>query len=338
MDIDQHIRTIAQFQNMTRWCDRLPGRRILVVGDIMVDEYVWGEVRRISPEAPVPVVWAREETTRLGGAANVVHNLVSLEGSVSIIGIVGDDELGRMVIRQLEGIHADPEGIVVSPDHQTIRKTRIVAHNQQMIRVDRETIRPLSRELENRILENCLRRIPDVDAVLISDYDKSVVTANIARSIIREARNAGKICAIDPKIGNIDNYKHCTILTPNHHEAARISGIGIDEANVIRHSGEALMKRLEPEALLITCGEMGMALFERDEAMQMIDTVTQAVYDVTGAGDTAISALTLGLSAGMSFKEAAVLANFAAGVAVGKFGTATVSIPEIKNAMKRYVT
>jgi rfaE bifunctional protein kinase chain/domain len=336
--IDHHIKTIGQYQNMNRYCDELQGRTILVVGDIMVDEYIWGEVRRISPEAPVPVVWAKKDTTRLGGAANVVHNLISLGVNVALAGVVGDDDLGRAVLKRLEEMDVQSEGVVVSKDHQTIRKTRIVAHNQQMLRVDRETIQPLSGEIESAIIEVCAQQLKAVDAVLISDYDKGVVTPAIATEIIRLAREAGKISAVDPKESNIQNYKYCTILTPNHFEATRIAGINIDDVDSIQRAGWELMNRLQSQALLITCGEQGMALFEKDQPMQMIDTVAQGVYDVTGAGDTAISVLTLGLAGGMPLEDAAILANYAAGVAVGKFGTATVTIPEIKKAMKSFVS
>lgn len=334
---DKHIITLAQHQNMIRLCDLLPNHRILVIGDVMVDEYIWGDVRRISPEAPVPVVRVRNETIQLGGAANVVNNLCALDAQVCVAGVVGDDALGHEVIRRLVMMNADPEGIIVSPDHQTIRKTRIIAQHQQVVRVDRETTRAISSDVEQKLLKYCLSKLASVDGVVISDYAKGALTPLLTQSVIETARRAGKICAVDPKVLAFDKYAQATVITPNHFEAAQMSGIAIDEDGAIERAGWKLLEDLKTDSVLITCGEFGMAIFEKDKPMELIDTVAQSVYDVTGAGDTVISACSLALSAGTSIREAAILANFAAGVVVGKVGTATATIEEIKKAMRMYV-
>ncbi len=336
--VDKHLKKMAQYQKMSGYCGKIERKKILVVGDLMVDEYIWGNVRRISPEAPVPVVWVKNETTRLGGAGNVVNNLRSLDAEVVVAGVVGEDELGRRLIRYLAEEKDDTSGIIQSPEHQTIRKTRIVAHNQQVVRVDRETIRPISASLESRLIDFCRRMIKSVDAVIISDYDKGVVTRDVAGEVIRQSRKSNVLCTVDPKVGNIDNYRNCSVITPNHHEALQIAGITGTDENAIAEAGAAILKRVRPDALLITCGELGMALFEKPDSMtmEMIETVAQGVYDVTGAGDTAISALTLAMAAGIPLRESAIFANFAAGVVVGKFGTATTTLSEIDKAMKRF--
>ncbi|MBN1296629.1 D-glycero-beta-D-manno-heptose-7-phosphate kinase [bacterium] len=337
MTIDNRIRTIAQYQNLIHYCDQLTGRNILVVGDIMVDEYIWGEVQRISPEAPVPVVRVKQETSRLGGAANVVNNLRSLEANVALVGVVGKDDLGDRVIRYLDNLSVDSSGIVQAETFQTIRKSRIVAHNQQVVRVDRENTAAMTTEIEQSMMDACRVKLASVDAVVISDYAKGAITPGLAREVIRMAREAKKICAVDPKVRNIANYKYCTVITPNHIEAMQIAGLEMGEPDVIERAGKHLLASLSTDAVLITCGEQGMALFEKDKPMEMIETVAKSVYDVTGAGDTAISALTLALASRIPVKESAILANFAAGVVVGKFGTATASIDEIKKAMQHYV-
>ncbi len=335
---DNQINKIARYQNMIHFCDQLPGHRILVLGDIMVDEYIWGEVQRISPEAPVPVVHVRNETTQLGGAANVVNNLRSLEADVELAGVVGSDDLGRRVIAALNRLGINSDGIVQSSDHQTIRKTRIIAHNQQVVRVDRETVSPISRRIEDQIISYCLECMKRVDGVVISDYAKGAITPAVAQAVIQRANESGKICSVDPKVKNVNNYAHCSVITPNHHEAAQISGITIDEPDAVMRAGQTILDRLGTKSVLITCGERGMALFEPGKEMETIDTVAQSVYDVTGAGDTVISALTLALTAGLTYKDSALLANFAAGVVVGKVGTATTTIAELKKAMRVYST
>lgn len=317
----------------------LYGRRILVLGDIMVDEYIWGEVKRISPEAPVPVVHVKEETMQLGGAANVVHNLKSLETEVELVGVVGADELGQRVLSALNRLEIDSRGVKQITERETIRKTRIIAHNQQVVRVDRESIKPIGEHTENRLIRHCLKRLDRVDAVIVSDYAKGTLTEKLVQTLTHRCREQGKICAIDPKVKNSAFYTNCTVITPNHHEASQMTGIDFDgewKTDVTR-TGHRLLQQLCADAVLVTCGERGMAIFEPDDTVNFIDTVARSVYDVTGAGDTVISALTLALTSKFSCQDAAVFSNFAAGVVVGKVGTATATVPEIIRAMKAHI-
>lgn len=316
----------------------LSGHRILVLGDIMVDEYIWGDVMRISPEAPVPVVHVQNETMQLGGAANVVNNLRSLEADVELVGVIGEDELGRRILAAFDRLQIGYSGVRQTQSRQTIRKTRIIAHSQQVVRVDHEKIVPLEAEEESFLTDYCLSRLTAVDAVIISDYAKGTLTKGMVQAVIRSCRDSGKICAVDPRVKNRDFYVGCSVITPNHLEAALMTGVSMDTGwhDALRQAGNQLLTALAADAVLVTCGERGMAIFQPDEPMQHIDTVAQSVFDVTGAGDTVISALTLGLTGGLSYPDAAVLANFAAGIVVGKVGTATVTLGEIQKAMRLY--
>jgi len=341
--VSQHnisMETTRTIERVMKAGGRLAGRRIVVVGDIMVDEYLWGDVKRISPEAPVPVVHVREETTQLGGAANVVNNLCKLEASVELVGVVGTDDLGRRVLAALKRLAIDTRGVKQITSRETIRKTRIIAHNQQVVRVDRETVQPISAETEGILTEYCIETINDVDAVIISDYAKGTLTEKLVQTIIRKCRETGKICAVDPKVKNRDYYIGCSLITPNHHEASQMTGVTYDSdwGSALSEAGTSLLKQLAADAVLVTCGERGMAIFRPDQPMQRIDTVAQGVYDVTGAGDTVISAMTLALASGLNYLESAILANFAAGVVVGKVGTATVTLPELVKAMRLYIS
>ncbi|HPQ40402.1 MAG TPA: D-glycero-beta-D-manno-heptose-7-phosphate kinase [bacterium] len=327
-------------QRIMEGCDRLAGHRIMVVGDIMVDEYLWGEVKRISPEAPVPVVHVREETTQLGGAANVVNNLRKLEADVELVGVLGTDDLGRRVLNALQRLGINSRGVKQIAGRETIRKTRIIAHNQQVVRVDRETVQPISPDTERMLIDHCLEVLQEMDAVIISDYAKGALTENLIQTLIKQCRDSGKICAVDPKVKNRDYYIGCSLITPNHHEASQMTGISYDGnwSEALEEAGEFLLTQLAADAVLVTCGERGMAIFQTGRPMQRIDTVARSVYDVTGAGDTVISAMTLALASGFNYLESAILSNFAAGVVVGKVGTATVTLPEIVKAMRNYIS
>ena len=326
------------FQIILDSCSKMSGHKILVLGDIMVDEYIWGDVRRISPEAPVPVVHVNNETMQLGGAANVAHNLRSLGAEVELAGALGSDDLARRVLVALDKLDIRHGGIIQLKERETIRKTRIIAHSQQVVRVDRESVLPLVADDEETISDYCLNCLTDVDAVIISDYAKGTLTRNMVQTLIRQCRENGIFCAVDPKVKNRDFYHGCSVITPNHHEASLMSGVPLDTKweDALENAGNQLLKQLAADAVLVTCGEKGMAIFELDQPMQHIDTVAQSVFDVTGAGDTVISAMTLGLTCGLSYTDSAVLANFAAGVVVGKVGTAAVTQQEIEKAMRIY--
>ncbi len=320
-----------EIAKLDRALNNFPNARVLVIGDIMVDEYIWGKVSRISPEAPVPVVNVTKETLLLGGSANVVHNIRELGGKVRIAGVIGSDDMGRKVIHELRQIGVDTEGVVVEHDRPTTVKTRIVAHSQQMVRYDRESKTSIATDSIRKILayiESCL---DEIDAVVISDYSKGVINERLLKPVLRIAQ--GKAIVVDPKLANFPFYKGATTITPNHHEAAEGAGIKIENEGDVIKAGKILLDKLKCKSILITRGEEGMSLFEQNGDITHIPTVAREVYDVTGAGDTVISAFTLALAAGAGCKEAAYLSNFAAGIVVGKVGTATVTANEIREVM-----
>ncbi len=304
-------------------------RRLIVLGDLMLDEFIWGEVRRISPEAPVPVVEVKRESWHLGGAGNVVSNLLELGAKASPIGIIGDDEAGKLMKKRFIEQGAQVDGLIVDSTRPTTRKTRIVAHSQQMVRADRESRSPVSVEIEDRIIAAFNSALAESDAVIISDYDKGLLTPRVLESVIYSTRSAGKIICLDPKIKNFLSYQKVSFITPNQPEAERASGIEIvDDASLIA-AAHRIRELLNCAHVLITRGEHGMSLLDTEDKLTHIPTVAREVYDVTGAGDTVIATLALALAAGANAIEAAIVANHAAGVVVGKVGTATVSSSEL---------
>jgi D-beta-D-heptose 7-phosphate kinase/D-beta-D-heptose 1-phosphate adenosyltransferase len=311
--------------------DRFPKARVLVVGDVMLDHYVWGSVTRISPEAPVPVVNVTKETVLLGAAANVVNNVHALGGQVSVCGVIGNDEAGRRLAHLLhaQGVHTD--GLMVEHNRPTTIKTRVIAHNQQVVRFDRETKDSIERKTHQDIYGYVKRRIGEgLDAIVLSDYCKGVVTKALVRDIVRLAGKNGVVVSVDPKVSHFGMYSGVTILTPNTKEASTGSKIEIEDERSLLRAGAALLRRLRCDAVLITRGEHGMSLFERGGRITHIPTVAREVFDVTGAGDTVISVLTLAMAAGASMADAARISNYAAGIVVGVVGTATVRPDELK--------
>lgn len=313
--------------------------RVLVIGDMMVDHFIWGRVSRISPEAPVPVVEVKRESFLLGGSANVLHNVIAMGGKVFAGGVVGADARGAWLVRELKRMGADTGGIVEESGRPTTVKTRIVAHSQQMVRYDRESrqsIRPGSIQKIIRYIAGIRSRI---GAVIVSDYSKGVISEALLNGI-REVTSGNRLATcVDPKQNDFSLYRGFDVITPNHHEAQKALGIedinggpGGREAEIRRAVGE-LLERLELKALLITRGEEGMSLYEKGGAVTHIPAVAREVFDVTGAGDTTIGVFSLSLAAGASFREAAFLANQAAGIAVGKVGTATVSREELVRSL-----
>ncbi|MFQ5839830.1 MAG: D-glycero-beta-D-manno-heptose-7-phosphate kinase [Candidatus Methylomirabilales bacterium] len=312
---------------------RLRGRRVLVVGDVMMDEYIWGSVSRISPEAPVPVVEVHAESTRLGGAANVAANICSLGGEAELVGIVGGDAPGERLVHDLETMGGKSGGIVVDRDRPTTIKTRVVAGSQHIVRFDRESVEEMSPAVGEALVGNILDRLAEVDALLLSDYGKGIITASLLARVLPAARAAGRIITVDPKVNHFNLYHGLHVLTPNHLEAAAAWGRPIRKEEDVAAAGQALCERLGVEGLLITRGERGMCLCERGGRVTHIPVVAKEVYDVTGAGDTVIGTLTLALAAGASLYEGAVIANRAAGVVVGKVGTATVRPTELAEVL-----
>ncbi|HLB05347.1 MAG TPA: D-glycero-beta-D-manno-heptose-7-phosphate kinase [Thermodesulfobacteriota bacterium] len=322
----------VNFGKLNDVLNSFPNARVLVIGDIMMDEYIWGKVSRISPEAPVPVVNVTKETLLLGGAANVVNNIRSLGGKVYLAGVIGPDDMGRKVIRDLRSKEIDTDGVIVEHDRPTTVKTRIVAHSQQMVRYDRESKGLIAPDSIQKIISYLNSILNAIDAVVISDYSKGVISGQLLKEVLKAA--GGKTIVVDPKMGNFPFYTGITAMTPNHHEAAEGAGITISNENDVITAGRILLEKLKCKSILITRGEEGMSLFEANGDVTHIPTVAKEIYDVTGAGDTVISAFTLALAAGAGFKEAAYLSNYAAGIVVGKVGTAAVTADELREVIK----
>lgn len=305
------------------------GRNIVVLGDVMLDEFVWGDVTRISPEGPVPVVDVRRESVHLGGAANVLANLVALGARGSVVGVVGNDRAGEQLHSKLNEISSDSaDGLVVVESRPTTTKTRIVAHSQLVVRADRELRTRVDATTEERIIGRLKPMLEDADALVVSDYDKGAVTARILETILPVAYERVPVL-IDPKLRNFSSYTPATLVTPNHHEALRMSQTEEDSDEGLLLAADLIRQKLRCDAVLITRGDRGMMLLEHDGPPVYVETAAREVYDVTGAGDTVIAALASSLAVGTSMVEAAVFANHAAGIVVGKVGTATAGADEL---------
>ncbi len=313
--------------------DKFHTASVLVVGDFILDEFVWGSVRRISPEAPVPVVEVDRQNYMPGGALNVAHNVKTLEGTVYPCGVVGRDLYGRMLIRAIRQERIDTGGVIYDAGRPTTLKTRVIAHSQQLVRFDREKIHDL-KPVDTKAIVNFVRKVSsEVQAIIIEDYGKGVVTPELIRSLIKLAKESKIPVLVDPKEKNFPYYKGVTAITPNKKEAFTAYGANGEKVPTLTEVGKGLLKKFSCDSVLITLGEEGMALFEKNGHVTKIPTAAREVYDVSGAGDTVIAAFALALAAGASMKEAAVIANAAAGVVVGKLGTATLTRIELKEAL-----
>jgi len=313
---------------------RATGIRALVIGDLMLDEYLWGKAERISPEAPVQVVDVRREDLRLGGAGNVVNNLAAYGCGVSICSVIGGDENGTHLRHVFTGKGVDVAGVFEDPMRMTSKKTRVLASNQQIVRIDRETRESITPALEERILAFVRDPGNSWDIILISDYGKGVLTPKVLDGVVSAAKERGIGVIVDPKGSDYAKYRGATIITPNRKEAEVASRIPIVDGESLARAAAYLLKEGAYEAVLITRSSEGMSLFLRDGGEVHIPTVAREVYDVTGAGDTVVATLGIGLACGLSFGEAARLANSAAGIAVGKVGTSTVSPEEIIGSIR----
>ena len=315
--------------------DRVRDAKIVVLGDVMLDEFLWGDVSRISPEAPVPVVDIKRESTHLGGAANVLANLLALGAQACVIGVIGKDFAGERIqtsVREKSGAQADGFLIAAAARPTTI-KTRIVARNQMIVRADREHRAAVDAETENRIIAATKVAIADAHALVVSDYDKGVVTPRILSAVLPGAYGRMPVL-IDPKMRNFDSYRPATLVTPNHHEALRVANLEEDSDQTLQAAARVIRARLGCDAVLITRGDRGMMLCEGDSDPVEVETAAREVYDVTGAGDTVIATLAGALAAGASMTEAAVLANHAAGIVVGTLGTAIASANEVLDSIQ----
>jgi rfaE bifunctional protein kinase chain/domain len=332
--IRSHSGKEEQMRELVEIVGRLSGHRLLVVGDIMVDEYIWGNATRISPEAPVPVVEVKKEELRLGGAANVAANVRSLGGEVMLLGAVGDDALAEFLMEELSHRGIDGSGVIVDKNRPTTVKTRVIAGSQQIVRFDKESVEELGSGCFDRLLGNVRDRISEADGLIVADYGKGVISASLLRAVIPEALRQEKIVSVDPKENHFPLYRGVTVITPNHKEAGAAAGRSIRTEQDLDAVGSSLLAELQAQAVLITRGAQGMRLFERYKPPLQINTVAREVYDVVGAGDTVVAALTLALVTGARMEEAARISNYAAGVVVGKKGTATVSLAELESSLR----
>jgi D-beta-D-heptose 7-phosphate kinase/D-beta-D-heptose 1-phosphate adenosyltransferase len=341
----------------SRWqqiIGRFPECRVLVLGDLILDRYLFGRVRRISPEAPVPVVELEGGEDRPGGAGNALMNLTSLKGKVWVAGVIGQDKAGERLLEILKSQGIARQAVITDPDRVTPFKTRVVAipQHHQVVRIDQEKTAPVSAEIQRRILNQLEKLTGQVDAVIVSDYGKGMVSPGIMEGLLRLAGKRKVVVGVDPKPGNFPLYPGVSFLTPNHVEAGEIVGFRAESDSEVEKAGKEIVGKTGCRSLLITRGEKGLTLFERGarsrepgvKAKKLpapgpvlsvihIPTTAREVFDVSGAGDTVIAAYTLALTAGATPPEAAVIANVAAGLVVGKFGTASISQKELMEAI-----
>ncbi|MBI4707417.1 MAG: D-glycero-beta-D-manno-heptose-7-phosphate kinase [Candidatus Omnitrophica bacterium] len=331
-------------KNLKNIINKFPGAKVLVIGDLILDQYIWGSVDRVSPEAPVPVVWAKQRTYVPGGAANVANNISALDGSVTLVGVLGKDKHAEILLEGLKKRRINAKGIFLDQSRCTVLKTRVIAGHQQVVRVDWENREPLADRLNKKIADFVNKNLKSYDAVIIEDYGKGVINKELLSQIITLARKLKKIITVDPKEEHFQYYRGVTSITPNRKELENaVRNLKIkDTSNQFKINTDKLftdkdidlaarevLDYLSLDSILVTLGEQGMKLFEKNGRRTHIPTVAQEVFDVSGAGDTVISAFTLGLCAGASKLEAAHIANFAAGIVVGKVGTAVTSRKEL---------
>ncbi len=318
-------------KNLSGIIDEFKNIKILVVGDVMLDRFIWGDVERISPEAPVPVVKVTNENFLLGGSANVLNNVVALGGNAEICGVIGNDLFGDQVLKLLKSKKINITGVINDTKRATIVKTRVIGQKQQIVRVDREDLKKISNSIYKKLLNFIESNISKYDAVILSDYGKGLINKKFYTELLSIVKSHDKILNIDPKNSNMNIYKKATLLTPNTNEAGYAANCKVTMNN-LEKVGKKLLKKFASEYLIITLGEKGMAIFqENNNGFIHIPTVAQEVFDVTGAGDTVISVLTMAMAMGVDVVTSAKIANIAAGVVVGKIGTATVTQEELKN-------
>jgi len=324
-------------QRLSEITDNFGQARVLILGDIMLDEYMYGSVERISPEAPVPVVDVSSSKILLGGAANVAANICSLGGEALLIGTVGEDEAAVKISQLLKSKNISDELLVTDLTRRSTIKTRIIAHSQQIVRADREDRHEVNAEVEKQILKRFLSVADDIQAVIISDYGKGVITLSLLEKLMTICLERDIYVAVDPKETHFNNYKRVSIITPNHHEAGFAYGRRIQNEEDLLEVGNGLMNRLQTKSILITRGPDGMSLFTADSAPRHIPTFARKVYDVTGAGDTVIASFVVATCAGADPIEAAVISNTGAGITVGEIGTATVTVEQLRTELERNI-
>lgn len=309
------------------------GRKIVVIGDLMIDRYLWGNVSRISPEAPVPVINIEDEENRFGGAGNVANNLIGLGATPVVVGVVGDDQWGNIFQSLLEEKKLSSSGLIVDSQRPTTIKTRIIGNNQHIARVDREKLFPINQDIQTKILDFLSEIIDDVEAIIIQDYNKGVVVASLVHKIIELAIQHGKKVTADPKFDNFWEFKRVSVFKPNKKETEEALAMRIQTKEELKTAGNKIIERLEGKAVLITIGKDGMVLFEKDSQPTFLKARARKVADVSGAGDTVIATLTHALSAGSSIQEAVTLANYAAGLVCEEVGVVPINSEKLVHAI-----
>ncbi len=296
------------------------GKRIAVVGDMMLDGYFWGDVKRISPEAPVPVLEVEDEFFRFGGAANVALNILTLGGIPIPIGVIGNDNDGKSFSSLIRDRKMESDGIVVDNDRPTTTKTRVIANNQHVVRIDKESKAYINHKIEEKILSYLESELAKLDGIILQDYNKGILTPSLISNVISLANKKNILITVDPKFDNFFEYKNVTVFKPNRKETETVLGIRIKDDKDVSSAGRNLLQKLNSKYVLLTLGESGIAVFEKDDKEKRMPTKARKVADVSGAGDTVISTLTIGLAAGADIYEACYLANYAAGVVCGEVG------------------
>lgn len=312
---------------------RCNGKKIAVIGDIMLDRYLWGDVVRISPEAPVPVVEIKSESVQLGGAANVANNVKSLGGIPILYGVIGNDHAGKDLTELLHENKFNTDGILTDKDRSTTLKTRIIAHNQHVVRADFESKNDISQKLTDELVGSVENLINEISGIIIQDYNKGFITKSLISQIIEIARKNNCPVAVDPKFNNFFEFRKVTLFKPNIIETQNALGFSLDSDEHISVAGKLLLERLQCENVLITRGSKGMSLFTKDGSEKRVNTKARTIHDVSGAGDTVISTLTMILAAGGDIVEAATIANYAAGVVCGEIGIVSIVPEKIEQAI-----
>lgn len=305
--------------------------KVLVVGDIMLDQYWWGIVERISPEAPVPVVKLQKASLVVGGAANVAANITGLGAEAFLVGAIGDDKEANLFKPLLETLRINSEYLVKIKNRLTTIKTRVVAHNQHVVRIDQENTDGLGLEQEKKIWKKIESVFEAIDIIIVSDYAKGVITENLIMRLIKKASENKKLLLVDPKGKDYSKYKNAALLTPNRLEAAQACNLLPDGQTVVEQAGKLLLENLDLQAVLITQGENGMTLFQENEKPFQLKALARKVYDVTGAGDTVIAALAVSLGGGANLKEASEIANISAGIVVEEIGTTAITAKKLND-------
>jgi rfaE bifunctional protein kinase chain/domain len=325
----------VSFKKLNSLKNNFPGKRVAVIGDLMLDCYFWGGVSRVSPEAPVPIVEVDEEFFRLGGAMNVAYNILKLSGTPFPIGVIGNDNEGKIIRKLMKDTGISDKGIVIDPKRPTTAKTRVIADKQHIVRIDKEKTTAISPSTEKKILGLLKKELKKLDSIILQDYNKGVLTENLIKQIIKLAESANIIVTADPKFMNFFSYKNVTVFKPNRKETEDVFGIRIKTEEDITKAGFRLLEQLNCKYVLLTLGEKGIALFEKGKPERRVPTIARKVSDVSGAGDTVISTLTMALSAGAEIFDAAYLANYAGGLVCQEVGIVPIELNTLFNAVSK---